>query len=65
MDIKDYYTADEVKELVKDWPDFCNWMYGQTGPIHDGQFCYFTWDVERYLRHESDRLNRTTKDMSA
>lgn len=49
---KNYYTEEEVKGLVKDWEDFCNWMYGQTGPVVDGQFCYYKSDVERYIAND-------------
>lgn len=63
MDKKDYYTEEEVKAMVKDWKSFCDWMYGQAGPIVDGKFCYFTWDVERYIRN--GQRQHSNKDSSA
>lgn len=63
MDRSDYYTEEEVRKLVKDFEDFTEWMYGQAGPIINGEFCYFSWDVERYLRN--GQTISSSKDSSA
>ena len=53
----DYYTRADVEELVakagKCIRDFDKFMFGQGAPIYDWEeppYCYFVWDVERFLR---------------
>lgn len=57
---KTYYTHDEaVALLIKNNLDtnaFHEWMYGQTCPIVDGEICYFTWDVDRFISIYSQSL---------
>lgn len=55
MDKQDYYTKKEVKKLLKEhnisWKVFIDFIYGQTCPIVDSEFCYYTWDVDRLIRN--------------
>lgn len=57
---KEYYTHDEVVALMiknnLDINEFHEWMYGQTCPVIDGEICYFTWDVVRFIRNYSQSL---------
>ena len=56
-----YYTPKETKELLKKhnitFEVFDKWMYGQTCPIQSGELCYYSWDVDRFIRYKGDPNN--------
>lgn len=51
----DHYTKEDVDRLLKEHnipvEDFGNFIYGQGCPIVNGELCYFTWDVDRFIRN--------------
>ena len=56
-----HYTQKEAKKLLKEnnikWEDFAKWMTGQTGPMVDGEFCYYRWDVDRFISYQGKAEN--------
>lgn len=57
----EHYTPKEVKKLLKEnnikWEDFIKWMFGQTCPIVNGEFCYYKYDIDRFIRYKGDHKN--------
>ena len=53
---------EKIKQLLKeaggDWKVFSNWMSEQTmGLYSDGEFNYYEYDVERFIRYRCNPEN--------
>lgn len=50
-----HYTKADVDKLLKEHnipiEDFRNFIHGQGCPMVDGELCYFTWDVDRFIEY--------------
>lgn len=56
-----HYTEQQIRELLDKnnitLEAFNKWMTGQTCPIVDGEFCYYQYDVDRFIRYKGDAKN--------
>lgn len=54
---EEYYNEADIQRMIKDIKHFKKWISGQTAPVvedEDNPFCYYVWDVDRYIRYYQD-----------